>query len=237
MSAMLASVSSLQEALLVQDCDVDIIDLKDPARGALGALDLSLVTDIVEHINGATTVSATIGDLPYQAELIEKAVRSTAATGVDIIKIGAFGDAEDAAMLALLARLQAQGLRIVLVIFAENYNEQLDMHKLARAGISGLMLDTMDKGSGSLRDKLADPVLHGFIDRARELGLLSGLAGSLQEQDIAPLLPLAPDYLGFRGALCCQGRRNNLLDLEATRRIRARIPCIHSAERETHAIL
>ena len=35
-------------------------------------------------------------------------------------------------------------------------------------------------------------------------GLLTGLAGSLEAADVPRLLLLAPDYLGFRGALCDQ---------------------------------
>ncbi|MGZ8193906.1 MAG: (5-formylfuran-3-yl)methyl phosphate synthase, partial [Methylobacter sp.] len=38
MTGMLASVNSVAEALLVLGANVDIIDLKQPAFGALGAL-------------------------------------------------------------------------------------------------------------------------------------------------------------------------------------------------------
>jgi dihydroneopterin aldolase len=64
------------------------------------------------------------------------------------------------------------------------------------------MLDTADKSRGGLRDhmKLAD--LSAFCRRVREHKLLLGLAGALRAPDVAALLPLTPDYLGFRGALC-----------------------------------
>jgi dihydroneopterin aldolase len=38
------------------------------------------------------------------------------------------------------------------------------------------------------------------------------------------LLPLQPDLLGFRGALCRGGTREAALDAEACAAIRARIP-------------
>jgi dihydroneopterin aldolase len=41
MNKMLASVNSINEALIAQQAKVDIIDLKQPARGALGALDIA----------------------------------------------------------------------------------------------------------------------------------------------------------------------------------------------------
>ncbi len=64
MTAMLASVRTLDEALLALAGGADIIDLKDPARGALGALDQATARNIVAAIGGRAPVSATIGDLP-----------------------------------------------------------------------------------------------------------------------------------------------------------------------------
>ncbi|OYV19732.1 MAG: hypothetical protein CG441_670, partial [Methylococcaceae bacterium NSM2-1] len=52
MTGMLASVNSLAEALLALSADVDIIDLKQPALGALGALDIDTVKQIVAGIDG-----------------------------------------------------------------------------------------------------------------------------------------------------------------------------------------
>ena len=42
MTGMLASVATLKEAKIVLDQKVDIIDLKNPKLGALGALDQKL---------------------------------------------------------------------------------------------------------------------------------------------------------------------------------------------------
>ena len=47
----LASVKSLDEAKTVLEFDVDIIDMKDPANGALGALETGEITKIVEHVS------------------------------------------------------------------------------------------------------------------------------------------------------------------------------------------
>ncbi|MGH8719286.1 MAG: (5-formylfuran-3-yl)methyl phosphate synthase, partial [Burkholderiales bacterium] len=45
-------------------------------------------------------------------------------------------------------------------------------------------------------------LLARFISRAKSLGLMTGLAGSLKVEDVPSLLELGPDYLGFRSALC-----------------------------------
>ncbi|MDD1632684.1 MAG: (5-formylfuran-3-yl)methyl phosphate synthase, partial [Methylococcaceae bacterium] len=88
MTGMLASVNSLAEALLALSADVDIIDLKQPALGALGALDIDTVKQIVAGIYGRCPVSATIGDMPMQPDPVFNAVKAMAETGVDYIKIG-----------------------------------------------------------------------------------------------------------------------------------------------------
>ncbi len=54
--------------------------------------------------------------------------------------------------------------------------------------------------------------------------MTAGLAGSLEEPDIPRLLVLAPDLLGFRGALCGPGGRGAALDLGRVRAVRALIP-------------
>ena len=91
MTMMLASVRSLDEALIALEGGADLIDLKEPSRGALGALDHAAVRICVQAINGRRPVSATIGDLPsMDPQLMTDAVERMAATGVDFIKIGFF---------------------------------------------------------------------------------------------------------------------------------------------------
>ena len=64
MTGFLASISSVDEARQVRFLGVDVIDLKDPNKGALGALDEDSVRSIAALIGNRTTLSATIGDLP-----------------------------------------------------------------------------------------------------------------------------------------------------------------------------
>src|SRR5205814_6984614 len=93
------------------------------------------------------------------------------------------------------------------------------IERVAGAGLAGIMLDTADKRAGGLRRHLTDDQLAGFVRRARERGLIVGLAGSLGLADIAPLERLRPDYLGFRGALCAGGRGGSV-DAGAIRAVR-----------------
>jgi len=220
MSGMLASVTSLTEARIVLASSVDIIDLKAPAKGALGALPLEVVREIVAGMDGACPLSATIGDQPLLPEPVLASVRQMAATGVDFVKIGFFAGGDMQATLDALAPVASGGLRLIAVLFGDSLPKIAWLDAIARAGFRGVMLDTQDKQRGSLLDSCPIDFLTDFVSAARARGLLCGLAGSLRKTDIPSLLPLAPDYLGFRGALCAGSRRTDRLDEDAVREIR-----------------
>ncbi|MDD1620757.1 MAG: (5-formylfuran-3-yl)methyl phosphate synthase [Methylococcaceae bacterium] len=212
MSLMLASVNSLEEARLVKGFGVDIIDLKQPALGALGALDLETVTEIVAALKPSAQISATVGDLPMQADVLGKAVQEMAATGVDYVKIGFFPGGDWPGSMDALAGMARQGRALIAVLFADTHPDFSLIETLASAGFRGVMLDTMDKRRGSLTDLMAIDELQEFVRTAKACSLLTGLAGSLKASDIGELLPLDADYLGFRGALCRERNRTAALD-------------------------
>ena len=224
MTGFLASVSSLDEARLVRSLGADVIDLKDPARGALGALDEDSVRAIAALPDNSALLSATVGDLPVYAAELEAAVTGMHACGVDIVKVGVFDRTISPFMLSVLDRLTGRGISIVLVFFAELYPPDIDFQRLRRGGITGVMLDTCEKANGNLRSKLDDGALTEFVRKAGRAGLVTGLAGSLTQEDIPPLLEINPDYLGFRGALCKQYRRTSEMDGAKVAEIRKLIP-------------
>ena len=216
---MLASVNSIEEALLVLDTAVDIIDLKQPALGALGALDVASVKGIVSAIDGRRPVSATIGDLPMQPELVFNAVQLMAETGVDYIKIGFFPGDDWPGTIKKLSVL-TQNHALIAVLFADTRPDLSIMNLLKAAGFTGVMLDTMNKRQGSLTQIMDTIALAQFVAQAKGLQLLCGLAGSLRLADIPGLLPLNADYLGFRGALCQEHDRVGPLNEQAVLAVR-----------------
>jgi uncharacterized protein (UPF0264 family) len=223
MTGMLASVNSLAEALLALSANVDIIDLKQPASGALGALDIDLVRQIVAEINQRCPVSATIGDLPMQPDLVFNAARVMSETGTDYIKIGFFPDGDWPKTINSLSVLCRQNTALIAVLFADSQTDFTIVDSLKEAGFAGVMLDTMDKQKGSLMQIMEPSEVGQFVRLAKTRQLLCGLAGSLKLQDITGLLPLQPDYLGFRGALCLQQKRTEQLDKSSILRIKQAI--------------
>ena len=225
---LLASVTGPEEAELALRSGADLVDLKDPSSGALGALPIQAIRTILTRVASRAQTSATIGDLPADPGLVLDAIRATAATGVDYVKIGFFsGDHVRACLPAVadLARQTPIGAAIVAVLFADRSPPIADLTPFSQACCAGVMLDTADKGSGRLLECLTPETLAAFVRQAQGLGLLCGLAGSLRLADIPVLLPLGPDYLGFRGALCDSGQRARTLDPERLRAVREAIGC------------
>jgi len=208
--AFLASVTSAEEASLALAGGADIIDCKDPSSGALGALSEAVVREIADAVAGRAPVSATVGDLPPDPDALIKAASVMAATGVDIVKIGFFGDDDARPAIAALGRAKLARARLVAVLMADQAPDFDLISHLAANGFAGAMLDTADKAVGRLTTVMPITDLSQFVRKARKSGLMSGLAGSLRMEDIAALASLDPDVLGFRGALCEMGRVSKL---------------------------
>lgn len=203
----LASVTCLHEAQIALDADVDIIDLKNPQEGSLGALSLKVIQEIVALIDNRKIVSTTIGDLVMDPYLIETAVQKMSTTGVDIIKIGFFGTKNHLECIEALKNSSNTGFKLVAVLFADQSIDLKILDVLEKAGFYGVMLDTSNKNSGNLLAHQSLEKLAEFTMRARTRNLFSGLAGSLSLENIQLLSKTKSDYLGFRGGICHKGDR------------------------------
>jgi dihydroneopterin aldolase len=223
MTLLLASVTGPGEADVAVAHGADIVDLKDPARGALGALEPAAVRAAVAAIRGRRPASAVTGDLPMQPDIIYSAAEAMAAAGVDYVKVGLFpGERREDCIRAL--EPLARRTKLVGVMFADSGADAGLVPLMAEAGFAGAMLDTADKRGGRLLDHADLARLGNFVRACRAHDLLTGLAGSLEAPDVPRLLLLAPDFLGFRGALCAAHDRRAGLDPTAINLIRALIP-------------
>jgi uncharacterized protein (UPF0264 family) len=221
MTALLASVRDLDEAELACAGGCGWLDFKEPAQGALGAVPLVVAAAAVYRHAGHLPLSATIGDCWETPAEIPPRVRALAALGMPYIKVGLFAGTLSDALSTALRAAAAETHGLIAVCFAEDPPGPAQIAELARLGCRGIMLDTADKQRGTLCDLLPLPRLAAFLREARAQSLLTGLAGSLRAQHVAPLLDLAPDYLGFRGALCGGHARSAALDPDAVRAVRA----------------
>jgi len=227
-TALLASVRTVAEATSAVESGADIIDLKDPKRGALGALPLALIETIVTRVRAvsANPISATIGDLEDGAlDEMARRVRATTSTGVDFVKVGVAHGPNSRAALQLLAGLPA---RVVPLFLADAGLDLALIEAACAAGFPIVMVDTADKRTGSLFDCVAPPVLEQMIAIVHDAGARAGLAGSLRFEHVAALRALQPDIAGFRGALC-DGDRTGTLVGEKVRALRDALPAMRRA--------
>ncbi|KNY22563.1 (5-formylfuran-3-yl)methyl phosphate synthase [Methylobacterium sp. ARG-1] len=215
--SLLVSVRDPAEAEAAQLAGADLIDAKDPERGALGALETGIVGEIVARIAGAAVTSAVADPSP-------DAVTAMAATGIDWVKTGL--DARDRRDKAAMAALTAAAPgRLIAVLFAEDGPAADLVPALAQAGFAGAMIDTAGKSGARLTDLAEPEVLAAFTAACRTHGLMSGLAGSLRITDIPVLSAHRPDYFGFRGGLCRDfDRRNGIDPLRVAEAVRALRP-------------
>ena len=220
---LLVSVRSIDEALIAAAGGADFIDLKEPGAGALGGLPVATVRAIVAALRAHGSVlpiSATIGDLPMAAgAAIAAQVEAVGACGVDYVKVGI---ERDPLALRVLDALARSGRPVVPVFIADRGLDAAHVAHACALGFPAVMADTADKRSGSLFDAVALDALRGFVAAARAAGTMVGLAGALRLEHLALLCSLAPDFAGFRSAVCA-GDRSGALDPARLQALRAHL--------------
>ena len=203
----LTSIKSLTEIRLVLKKGVDVIDFKDPSNGSLGALATKQISLFLKSIPSNQLTSSTIGDIEDIKTIREKVVMLSK-TNIDFIKIGFFFDYTKIKILKNLKKL-AKNKKIIAVLFADNKPNLNLIREIKKIQFDGILIDTKNKKNGNLRNYLSIKKLKDFIKVSKKQNLSIGLAGSLNINDIDPLIKLKPDYLGFRGALCMERKRKD----------------------------
>jgi uncharacterized protein (UPF0264 family) len=201
MMQLLISVKNVEEALLAFSANVDIIDLKDPSVGALGALDAKETGRIIAAIDGSCILSATVGEQHVRLNDLILDIEARAEMGIDLIKIGVSSLFYNENFLIEMAKLSIVGIKIVAVFFADDALDLNILPMLQKAGFYGAMLDTKTKHNDLLTVQTIQG-LQKFVDLCEKNHLKSGLAGSLKPQYIELLRKINPTYIGFRGGVC-----------------------------------
>lgn len=210
MTQLLISVKNLEESRIARYANADVIDLKDPSVGALGALDVDVVSQIVQDVNGGVLLSATVGEGHATIDVLKQDIVLYAGLGVDVVKIAVSGLFKLADFYSEIKQLTNLGIKLVAVFFA---NEPLDfslLNKLKDGGFYGAMLDTQLKNT-SLLELQTTETLQKFTVVCKQHMLISGLAGSINMTHIDRLLMLNPSFIGMRGGVCHRRDRTSTL--------------------------
>jgi uncharacterized protein (UPF0264 family) len=203
----LVSVRTIDEARLAAAAGVRMIDLKEPRHGALGALEPALLREIAAALRAEgcnAEISATIGDLPPGAiDATLRQAQATAASGVDVVKVGVWPGPSARRLLDELRQwARQQGVRVVPVLIADRGWDESLVAQACEPGFHAVMVDTQDKLAGSVLGLLSPAALQRFTTLARTRGRRAGIAGALQLKDVPLLQELAPHFAGFRSAVC-----------------------------------
>ncbi len=217
MTRLLVSVRDADEALAALDGGVDLIDIKEPSRGALGAADPQIWRQVCNVVAGRAPVSAALGELLACQAYCD-------VSGLRWVKAGLAGCADDAQWRFKLAQLHASlppTTELVAVIYADARRAAAPtpmdvLNVAADLRLTTLLIDTFDKSQGNLWSALDATRLHHLVERAGELGIRVALAGSIGLAAIPRALELCPAWLAVRGA-ACEGSRTGKVSADRVR--------------------
>ncbi len=225
---LMISVISAEEAREAMLGGAEILDVKNPAEGSLGAHFPRVIREIRSLAPGSIEVSAAIGDMPNLPGTAALAALGAATCGVDFVKVGLHGLRNEMEAVALVREVRLAvhgfGTQIIAAGYADFQRAgTLDPECLPRvaasAGVKGCLLDTAVKDGRPLFDFLKPEALRTLIEQAHSTGLVFALAGALQEWDLPVVRDLDVDIVGIRTAACHNNQRNGSLDTARVRRL------------------
>jgi (5-formylfuran-3-yl)methyl phosphate synthase len=210
---LLVSVVSALEAERALAGGADIVDVKDPREGALGAPAPRVLSGVVRTVGGAVPVSVALGDLPDLPHTAALAARGAALSGAAYVKVGLRGVRELERAVAMMSAVADAVSDQAVIAAAYADAAALDPPALEpvwlpalveRTGIAGGMVDTFLKEGRGLYGWLSEAELTDLIDRTRRAGGLFGVAGQLRRGELARV---DADVVGVRSAVCRGGDR------------------------------
>jgi (5-formylfuran-3-yl)methyl phosphate synthase len=218
---LLVSVVSAEEAARAVAGGADIVDVKDPDEGALGAPAPRVLSEIARVVGTAAPLSVALGDLPDLPHTAALAARGAALTGAAYVKIGLRGVRElDRAVAIMSAVADAVGPDTAVIAAAYADAQALDPPALTaaslpalveRTGIAGALVDTFVKDGRGLFAWLSEVELTELIAGTRRAGGSFAIAGQLRPGE---LRRVQADIVGVRSAVCRDGDRTAALDAD-----------------------
>ncbi len=220
MTALLVSVRSAAEAEAALAGGAALIDVKEPARGALGRADDAVIAGVVRAVAGRAPVSAALGELYDGAAALPAGLGS-----LSFVKCGLADCAEEESppwptrMEALAEAVwKANPLcKVAIVAYADWRRARAPRPDDVWAFVSrrpgwGLLLDTWGKDGRTLLDWMKPVEIDRLCRDCRDAGVRIALAGSLNRGLIRTLQPTAPDWFAVRGAACRGLQRTAAVD-------------------------
>ena len=223
---LLVSVRNGQDAEAALAGGADWIDLKEPSRGALGAVDAAVAREVVALVDGRVPVSAAAGELVEWPRASSRQLLDV--EGLSLLKLGLAHCGEgvwQTAWTTAQHEIAAANKQLAAVIYADEVQavspscaEVVDA--ACESPCQWLLLDTYDKRAGKLFDNYSLQRLVNFLSTARAHHRRIAVAGSLTRASIAALPLHLIDVVAVRGA-ACRGDRSSPVCAERVAELRA----------------
>jgi uncharacterized protein (UPF0264 family) len=228
---LLVSVADADEARMAVEGGVDIVDVKNPAEGSLGAPAPGVIERVREVVPPERPVSAAIGDLPNLPGTAALAALGAARSGAAYVKVGLWGTSTADEAVAVL-RAVGDAVDGVASVIAGAYADaervpggppppRVAVEAARRAGVGGCLVDTAVKDGRGLFEWLRPEAVGALVAEGHAAGLEMALAGALRAEDLSTVRATGADIAGVRAAACRDGRRTEPLDPERIGRLRA----------------
>jgi uncharacterized protein (UPF0264 family) len=232
---LLVSVRSGAEVEPALTGGADIIDAKEPARGSLGLVSDAVLAEILAEVPEDQALSIALGDFSEPDDVLAAITARPlpARHGPLYFKLGFVGVGERDRLEMMIATAVAASEwhqaspRIVVVAYADGVRTETASPDTIRQiaaerGAAGVLLDTCIKDGRGLFGWMDPLALELWVERSRDAGLLTALAGGLKLDDIERVSSAAPDVVGVRGA-ACDGGRGGRVNAGRVRALRDRV--------------
>ncbi len=225
---LMISVVNVDEAQAALHGGAQILDVKNPVEGSLGAQNPTVIREIKQLAGEHCQVSAAIGDMPQLPGTAALAALGAAVCGADFIKVGLYGAKTPEDAIALLREVKQATQNFPVHIIAGLYADfqragTLDPRFLPRiataGGVGGCLIDTAIKDGSTLFDFLKPVEIREMAKEAHAAGLIFAVAGALGEKDLPEISGLGADVVGMRSAACRDNRRNGPLEEKRVRKL------------------
>jgi (5-formylfuran-3-yl)methyl phosphate synthase len=229
---LLVSVVDASEARAAAAAGADIVDVKNPAEGSLGAPSPAVIAAVRAAVPAQLPVSAAIGDMPNIPGTAALAALGALRSGATFVKVGLWGVSTESEAVALLHTVREAAPAALVVAGAYADARRVTHAPLApellprvahAAGVGVCLLDTAVKDGRGLLEWLSPDALASLVDEAHATGLQVALAGALRGEDLPVILATGADIAGVRSAACADDSRSG--PLEATRVRALRTAC------------
>jgi len=220
---LLISPQNIKEGIEAIAGGADIVDVKNPKEGSLGANFPWVIKEVKQLIqdnnNECVELSCTLGEMPNFPGSMALAAYGAASLNVDYIKVGLNGVQTIQKAIDLLenivhaVKMCNSKIRIVIVGYGDyirvnSIEPQLVVEAAVAVKADIVMLDTAIKDGKTLFDFQTVQQLEEFINTAHKHQLMVALAGSLQSQNLPIVKKLGADFVGLRGAACQNNNRD-----------------------------